>query len=90
MMNLFQPSVKLVRKERVGSRLKRVYDVPRTPLERLQAYPEADPKRVAKLIELRGTTDPFALAKSIEDKLASIYELASRRNHSDRVTSQTA
>ena len=28
MMNLFQSSVKLLRKERVGSRLKRIYDTP--------------------------------------------------------------
>src|SRR5882724_5267199 len=31
--NLFLPSVKLVRKERVGSRLRRRYDAPRTPFE---------------------------------------------------------
>ncbi|MEK7360940.1 MAG: integrase, partial [Pseudomonadota bacterium] len=90
MMNLFQPSVKLLRKERVGSRLKRVYDVPRTPLERWQAYPEAAAALVAKLTELRDTTDPFVLARTIDDKLARIYELASRHNHSNRVTSQTA
>ena len=90
MMNLFQPSVKLLRKERVGSRLKRIYDAPRTPLERLQAYPEADRAAVAKLMALRDSTDPFVLAKTIDDKLARIYELASRYNLSNRVTSQTA
>jgi hypothetical protein len=76
MMNLFQPSVKLMRKERVGSKLRRVYDAPRTPLERLQACAEADPKIVAKLIALRDSTDPFALAKTITNKLACIYEAA--------------
>jgi hypothetical protein len=90
MMNLFQPSVKLVRKERVGSRLRRVYDAPRTPLERLQTCSEADPKTVARLVALRGATDPFVLARTITDKLARIYDVASRHNHSNRVTSQTA
>src|SRR6202022_1379363 len=33
MMNLFQPSVKLVRKVRRGSRLTRRYDRPQTPLD---------------------------------------------------------
>lgn len=47
MMNLFQPSVKLLRSERVGSKLRRVYDALRTPLERLQACAEADPRIVA-------------------------------------------
>ena len=90
MMNLFQPSVKLLRKERIGSRLKRIYDIPRTPLERLQACPDSDHARVTRLIKLRDRTDPFELAKTIDDKLAQIYELASRQNHSNRVTSQTA
>lgn len=40
--NLFLPSVKLVRKQRVASRLRRVYDRPQTPLERVLASPEAD------------------------------------------------
>jgi hypothetical protein len=31
--NLFLPSVKLVGKERVGARLRRRYDIPRTPLD---------------------------------------------------------
>ena len=35
MMNLFKPSVKLVEKNRVGSRFKRTYDPPTTPLDRL-------------------------------------------------------
>jgi hypothetical protein len=90
MMNLFQPSVRLLRKQRVGSRLRRVYDMPQTPLDRLRACPEADPARVAELLRLRAATDPFALAQTIERKLERIYDLASRRDRSDRVTSQTA
>jgi transcriptional regulator of aromatic amino acid metabolism len=39
-MNLFMPSMKLRRKERIGSRLKRVYDEPQTPFERLVARSE--------------------------------------------------
>jgi hypothetical protein len=90
MMNWCQPSVKLLRKERVGSRLRRVYDRPQTPLERLQACPGADPAIVAKLLRLRAATDPFQLAQTIERKLERIYDLASHRDRADRVTSQTA
>ena len=90
MMNLFQPSVKLMKKVRVGSRLKRIYDVPRTPLERLITHSEANPDKVAALRQLRDSTDPFVLAKTIEDKLTRIYEIANRNNAADRVTSQTA
>jgi len=90
MMNLFQPSVKLRRKERIGSRVKRVYDVPQTPLDRLRAGPGIDQAAVAKLLRLRAATDPFVLAHTIEQKLERIAVLASRRDRSDRVTSQMA
>jgi len=57
---LFLPSVKLLRKDRVGARVRRRYDVPRTPLERVQACPEADPATLARLVALRDQLDPFA------------------------------
>jgi len=90
MMNLFQPSVKLLRKERIGSRLKRVYDTPKTPLDRLRTCPGIDQATVAKLLRLRAATDPFTLARAIEQKIERIADLASRRERSDRVTSQMA
>lgn len=73
MMNLFQPSVKLQRKTRVGARLRRVYDVPQTPLDRLRA---AAPHPA--LGELRERLDPFELATTIEQKLRGIQRLAHR------------
>jgi hypothetical protein len=90
MMNFFQPSVKLIRKERIGSRLKRVYDSPQTPLERLRSCPGIDKKVIAELLKLRAATDPFVLAQIIEKKIDRIADLASRRDRSDRVTSQMA
>ncbi|MDI6773738.1 MAG: integrase [bacterium] len=90
MMNLFQPSVKLLRKERVGSRLKRTYDRPQTPLDRLRTCPGVDRTQVNQLLRLRATTDPFELAQRIEKKIDRIAALAQRQHRSDRVTSQTA
>ncbi len=77
--NLFLPSVKLVRKVRVGSRVRRVYDHPQTPLERVLACPEADPVKVAHLKGLRDRLDPFALAQAIDRKLTHLYGLAHHR-----------
>jgi hypothetical protein len=90
MMNLFQPSVKLVRKKRVGSKLQRRYDQPQTPLDRLRACRSGDRARVNELLELRARTDPFALARQIETKIDRIAALARRPDRSDRVTTQTA
>ena len=41
LQNLFLPSVKLQRKERVGARLRRHYDAPQTPLERVRRSRES-------------------------------------------------
>ncbi len=89
MMNLFQPSVKLIRRERVGSRIRRVYDKPATPLDRLRRCPGASKPILEHLLRVRATTDPFELARTIENKLDRIASLASR-TRSGRVTSQTA
>src|SRR6266545_1334703 len=78
MMNLFQPSVKLLRKVRVGSRLTRKYDRPQTPLDRLLACAEADAEKLKNLEKLRESLDPFELARSIDRKLEKIDRLASR------------
>lgn len=77
--NLFLPSVKLVRKTRVGARIRRVYDRPQTPFDRVLACPEADPGKVAALRALRPQLDPFALAEAIDQQLTRVYALAHHR-----------
>lgn len=79
LQNLFLPSMKLSEKVRVGSKLRRRYDKPLTPFERLLACPQADPAKLQELKKLRKGTDPFALAKTIEQKLERIYQLANHR-----------
>ena len=89
MMNLFQPSVKLVRKVRRGSRLTRRYDQPRTPLDRLVASGVGDSAQIAALQQLRNRLDPFALAQMIDQKLRRIYRLANRRQSPRPVSTST-
>jgi hypothetical protein len=79
MMNLFLPSVKLVKKTRVGSRLKRTYDPPTTPLDRLLSCKLGDPVKLEELKKLRAGLDPFKLSETIEQKLDRIFELANSR-----------
>jgi hypothetical protein len=76
--NLFLPSLKLLRKVRIGSRLKRVYTSPQTPFQRLRSCPQADPLKVASLNTLLASLDPFDLSQRIEKKLEAIYQMASR------------
>jgi hypothetical protein len=74
--NFFLPSVKLARKERVGSRLRRRYEPAQTPLQRLAGSGAADPVRVAELQRLREGLDPFELSARIEAKLEGIFALS--------------
>jgi len=76
--NLFLPSVKLERKVRVGSRLRRTYQAPQTPFQRLGACPNSvlHPDRVAELKRRRDTLDPFALSHTIQIKLERIFRLS--------------
>jgi hypothetical protein len=79
LQNLFLPSMKLMKKTRVGSKLKRSYDKPQTPLERVLKCPQADSVKVQQLKRLREQTDPFELAKRLEQKLERIFAMANQR-----------
>jgi hypothetical protein len=79
LQNVCLPSVKLVEKRRVGSRLQRRYDQPRTPLERVEACAAVDPEQLRALRHLRARLNPFSLAQRIDRQLAAIYRLANQR-----------
>ena len=79
--NLFQPSVKLAKKVRIGSKLKRVYDRPQTPFQRVCSSPQADPVKVAQLKMRLDSLDPFELSRTIDRKLDLIYRLANHRRN---------
>lgn len=82
MMNLFQPSVKLLRKERIGSRVRRVYDAPAAPLDRLLRESTNHSPRLAELIALRNQINPFDLSNRIQAKIDQVHRLARRHNSS--------
>lgn len=87
-MNLFLPSVKLIKKERLGSRLKRIYGKPKTPFERVLESNQGDPLKIAELKRLRDTLNPFELAQTIERKLEHIFRLANRRQSPKAIASK--
>jgi len=78
-LNLYLPSVKLVKKVRVGSKVRRVYDAPKTAFERVLASAQGDVTQLSLLKELQKSLDPFQLAQVIDRKLQRIYGLANRR-----------
>jgi hypothetical protein len=85
-MNLFQPSVKLIRTERRGSRKTRRYDAPQTPLDRLAGMTGADQKKVENLLALRARLNPFELAAIIRRKLDRLWKLRTVRRMPEKKT----
>lgn len=89
MMNLFQPSVRLKTKHRIGSRLHREYEAPQTPFMRLvdiyQSSGRPLPERLRELDALARSSDPFELADTIDRKLARIEQLQHRPRSSTGV-----
>ena len=76
--NVFQPSVKLLKKIRKGSRLTRIYDAPKTPWQRVLLSRYADPLKVKALREHIVTLDPFTLSTAIDHKLAAVQKLVAK------------
>jgi hypothetical protein len=79
LQNLCLPSVKLIEKTRVGARIRRRYDAPRTPLERVETCADADPEKLRALRHLRARLNPFELAQRIDRQLGEVYRLANPR-----------
>ena len=90
LQNLFLPSVKLMGKTRVGSRLRRRYDLPRTALDRLLACPGPKAARLAALRALRERLDPFKLSATVERKLRAIHALSNPRHNPRRRAMEAA
>lgn len=70
--NFFLPSMKLVKKWRVGSRWVRRYDTPQTAYQRLMASGQVKRAELARLQEHYESLDPFELAAELERRLKPI------------------
>jgi len=66
-INGFQPSFKRVSRTRDGTRVRKRYDHPKTPLERLLAANILSEERSAQLQEYRRSLDPIALFQDIRE-----------------------
>ncbi len=64
-LNFFIPTLKLVRKEHIGSKAKRIYDRAKTPYLRVLEHPEIDEDIKIKLKSKYLTLNPLALLREI-------------------------
>lgn len=78
LLNFFIPCFKLIDKQRQGARIVKKHDLPKTPLERLLQSRTLKAQKCRQLLELRSSLDPFALQKSICQKVNNILRFASQ------------
>lgn len=73
--NFFQPVMKLIKKERIDGKLKRVYDTAKTPYQRLIESGQLFYKKQQTLKRLYLNLNPVRLKRSIDEKLDRLYNL---------------
>jgi hypothetical protein len=77
--NFFIPSVKLVSKQKVDAKTKKIHDKPKTPLQRLIEAKTITKKEEKRLKGIADSINPFKLQKIIEMKIKNIVNYASKK-----------
>jgi len=71
--NFFQPVMKLQSKERIGGKVKRKYDVPSTPYQRLMESDQISEESEEELHRIYLSLNPAELKRQIDAKLEKLY-----------------
>ena len=83
--NFFQPVMKLVSKERIGGRVKRKYDTPKTPYQRLVESGQVAEETKGQLEAVYLSLNPAELKRSIDIKLGKLYRIYEEKRGSQQV-----
>jgi hypothetical protein len=75
-INLFQPSFKLIAKERIGNRTIRRYDTAKTPYQRVLERKDISAEAKARLMNLYLQLNPAELRRRIDQKTAKLWKLS--------------
>lgn len=73
--NFFMPQMKLVDKTRIKSKLRKKYDTPKTPLERLIESKVLSAEKEKELLKIRDRHNPVELRKIVDQKIKRINEM---------------
>jgi len=86
LQNYFTPALKLKSKERIGGRVKKVYDEPKTPYKRLLESSYVLDRDKALLKDAFKTKNPIYLKKEMDKKLKQFFELTDEIKRRNRAT----
>jgi hypothetical protein len=76
--NFFQPAMKLKEKVREGGKVRRVYEEPRTPYQRVLELGQLTPKQRRELEERYQRLNPVELRRRIEQLRKQLFDLLER------------
>ena len=80
--NFFIPSAKLINKERVGSKIVKKYDKPKTPFQRVLESEHVSDQVKMKLKNQFENLDPFKIQKQMSTKIKNILNIVNKiENH---------
>jgi len=82
LLNFFLPSVKLIEKQREGSKLIKRHDAPLTPLQRVLNSPKIMKATKTQLRELFRSLNPFELHHAVNKKVNAIHLFHSQQSSS--------
>ena len=81
-LNFFIPSVKLIEKERLGSKIIKKYDSPKTPVQRLLESKHVSESTKRTIRHQLKSLDPFTIQKSMSQKISTIINSVNQAKHS--------
>ncbi|WP_126855225.1 hypothetical protein [Candidatus Cryosericum septentrionale] len=87
--NILQPSMALLEKIRIGSKIQKRYHAPMTPLHRLLQAPEVSDQAKARLLRQLAEIDPLSLQRDIGILEARLLRKTSQDLSLKAVTEQT-
>jgi hypothetical protein len=80
LQNFFLPTMKLISKYRVGGRIVKRYDTPKTPFQRLVESSDISSEKIKALEVCYSTLDPIDLQLGLEGKLKEFFELKRQKS----------
>ncbi|MCD6371116.1 MAG: hypothetical protein J7L39_00165 [Candidatus Aenigmarchaeota archaeon] len=86
--NFFQPVIKLVSQERIGGKIHRKYDIPKTPYQRVMRSKQLPEKTKQQLKEIYLSFNPAQLKRDIDRKLDLLCQAYQEKKKSQKVEPQ--
>lgn len=84
--NYYTPVMKLKSKERIGGKLKKVYDDPKTPAQRITEHSETKQELKDQLALEFKSINPFKLKEELEIKLKKYFEFVDKHKRPSKIT----